>query len=81
MQLWDAYKAGEDAAASAYARYLVKVMRAITEPSMRTAWPLMMRQRRCHSFIAIYVIYCCEAWMYPTRVTSTAKLCCLRVDE
>ncbi len=36
MQLWDAYKAGEDAAASAYARYLVKVMRAITEPSMRT---------------------------------------------
>ena len=33
MQMWDAYKAGEDA--GAYARTMLKILRAITEPVMR----------------------------------------------
>ena len=31
--MWDTYKAGEDAAA--YARTMLKILRAITEPVMR----------------------------------------------
>ena len=33
MQMWDAYKASEDAAA--YAQTMLKILRAITEPVMR----------------------------------------------